>query len=66
MDRILLKALSKFAARLVERRKRPKGVMLENKKPTDEQIQATMSGNICRCGCYQRIFAAIKVAAKEA
>ncbi|MGH9681145.1 MAG: (2Fe-2S)-binding protein [Candidatus Acidiferrales bacterium] len=33
--------------------------------PTDENIDAVMSGNICRCGTYQRIRAAIKVAAKE-
>ena len=34
--------------------------------PTDAQIDAAMSGNICRCGTYQRIRAAIKQAAKEA
>ena len=33
--------------------------------PTDAQIDAAMSGNICRCGTYQRIRAAIKAAAKE-
>jgi len=33
--------------------------------PTDTQIDAAMSGNICRCGTYQRIRAAIKTAAKE-
>ncbi len=33
--------------------------------PTDEDIDAAMSGNICRCGTYQRIRAAIKQAAKE-
>lgn len=38
----------------------------EKSKPTDEEIQSTMSGNICRCGCYQRIFAAVKSASKEA
>jgi isoquinoline 1-oxidoreductase alpha subunit len=38
----------------------------ENKNPTDDQIYAAMQGNICRCGCYQRIFSAIKSAAKEA
>ena len=38
----------------------------ENKTPTDAQILEAMSGNICRCGCYQRIFAAVKTAAKEA
>jgi isoquinoline 1-oxidoreductase alpha subunit len=34
-------------------------------KPTDEQIDEGMAGNICRCGTYQRIRAAIKTAAKE-
>ncbi len=32
-------------------------------KPTDEDIDAAMRGNICRCGTYQRIRAAIKQAA---
>ena len=32
--------------------------------PTDEDIDAAMSGNICRCGAYGRIRAAIKSAAK--
>ncbi len=36
-----------------------------NKKPTDHDIDQIMSGNICRCGTYQRIRAAIKSAAKE-
>ena len=35
-----------------------------NKKPTDTDIDNAMSGNICRCGTYQRIRAAIKDAAK--
>ena len=34
-------------------------------KPTDKDIDAAMMGNICRCGTYQRIRAAIKSAAKE-
>ena len=34
-------------------------------KPTDKDIDDAMSGNICRCGTYQRIRAAIKAAAKE-
>ena len=38
----------------------------ENKNPTDAQILEAMSGNICRCGCYQRIFAAVKSAVKGA
>jgi aerobic-type carbon monoxide dehydrogenase small subunit (CoxS/CutS family) len=36
-----------------------------NKKPTDKQIDEAMSGNICRCGTYQRIRVAIKAAAGE-
>ena len=32
-------------------------------KPTDADIDAAMDGNICRCGAYQRIRAAIKDAA---
>jgi isoquinoline 1-oxidoreductase alpha subunit len=35
------------------------------KNPTDADIDAAMSGNICRCGTYQRVRAAIKTAAKE-
>ena len=31
--------------------------------PTDAQIDAAMSGNICRCGTYQRIRAAVHMAA---
>jgi isoquinoline 1-oxidoreductase alpha subunit len=36
-----------------------------NKNPNDADIDAAMSGNICRCGTYQRVRAAIKSAAKE-
>jgi aerobic-type carbon monoxide dehydrogenase small subunit (CoxS/CutS family) len=32
-------------------------------QPTDAQIDAAMSGNVCRCGTYIRIKAAIKQAA---
>jgi isoquinoline 1-oxidoreductase alpha subunit len=32
-------------------------------KPTDGDINAAMSGNVCRCGTYQRIRAAIRLAA---
>jgi isoquinoline 1-oxidoreductase alpha subunit len=34
--------------------------------PTDADIDAGMAGNICRCGTYNRIRAAVKQAAKEA
>ena len=35
------------------------------KNPTNQEIDEAMSGNICRCGTYQRIRAAIKAAAEE-
>jgi isoquinoline 1-oxidoreductase subunit alpha len=37
-----------------------------NPSPSDADIDAAMSGNICRCGTYNRIRAAIRCAAKEA
>ena len=37
-----------------------------NKNPSEDDINSAMSGNICRCGCYQRITAAIKAAATGA
>ena len=40
-------------------------LLKEKPKPSDEDIDAGMSGNICRCGTYQRIRAAIKAAAGE-
>jgi isoquinoline 1-oxidoreductase subunit alpha len=40
--------------------------LLEKKpNPTDEEIETAMNGNICRCGTYLRIKAAIKTAAKS-
>ena len=35
----------------------------KNKKPSDADIDAAMSGNVCRCGTYQRVRAAIHKAA---
>ena len=35
-------------------------LLKKNAKPTDADIDAAMSGNICRCGTYQRVRAAIK------
>jgi isoquinoline 1-oxidoreductase alpha subunit len=37
-------------------------LLKENKNPTDADIDNAMSGNICRCGTYPRIRAAIKQA----
>jgi len=40
------------------------GLLSENRKPTDQDIDDAMSGNICRCNTYQRIRAAIHEAAR--
>lgn len=40
-------------------------LLRENPNPTDEDIDAAMSGNVCRCGTYVRIRAAIKQAARD-
>jgi len=40
------------------------GLLSENRKPTDADIDAAMSGNLCRCATYQRIRGAVKEAAK--
>jgi isoquinoline 1-oxidoreductase subunit alpha len=42
------------------------GLLTSNAKPSDDDIDAAMSGNICRCGTYPRIRAAIKQAAQFA
>jgi isoquinoline 1-oxidoreductase subunit alpha len=39
-------------------------LLRKNKNPTEDQIDAAMSGNICRCGTYLRIREAIKMAAE--
>jgi isoquinoline 1-oxidoreductase alpha subunit len=38
-------------------------LLAEKPKPTDRDIDAAMQGNICRCGTYQRIRQAVKMAA---
>ncbi|MFK8012182.1 MAG: (2Fe-2S)-binding protein [Marinicellaceae bacterium] len=40
-------------------------LLSNNNKPSDQDIDDAMSGNICRCGTYVRIKEAIKLAAKE-
>ncbi|WP_255777881.1 (2Fe-2S)-binding protein [Mariniradius sediminis] len=40
-------------------------LLANNPKPSDEDIDNAMNGNICRCGTYTRIKAAIKTAAKS-
>jgi isoquinoline 1-oxidoreductase subunit alpha len=39
-------------------------LLATNKSPSDADIDAAMAGNVCRCGTYQRIRAAIKDAAR--
>jgi len=38
-------------------------LLAKNAKPSDQEIDAAMNGNLCRCGTYTRIRAAIKQAA---
>jgi len=40
-------------------------MLKKNPKPSDAEIEATMSGNLCRCGTYHRIRDAIKLAATK-
>ncbi|MEX2221917.1 MAG: (2Fe-2S)-binding protein [Candidatus Rokuibacteriota bacterium] len=40
-------------------------LLRRNRKPTDAQIDEAMSGNICRCGTYGRVRAAIKQVASR-
>jgi aerobic-type carbon monoxide dehydrogenase small subunit (CoxS/CutS family) len=40
-------------------------LLAENAEPTDDEIDAGMSGNICRCGTYVRVRAAIHTAATK-
>jgi len=40
-------------------------LLAQNPKPTDEEISAAMNGNICRCGTYTRIKAAVKTASQS-
>lgn len=38
-------------------------LLSKNQAPSDEEITKEMDGNICRCGCYERIHAAVRLAA---
>ncbi len=40
-------------------------LLKKNKRPTEADIDAAMSGNVCRCGTYNRIRSAIRQAARE-
>lgn len=39
-------------------------LLSENANPSEEEIEDSMHGNLCRCGTYNRIKAAVKTAAK--
>ncbi|NNF80533.1 MAG: (2Fe-2S)-binding protein [Rhizobiales bacterium] len=41
-------------------------LLKKNPKPSEAEILDAMSGNICRCGCYQRIVAAVRHASTGA
>ena len=41
------------------------GLLKKHPRPTNEQIDQSMAGNLCRCGTYPRIRAAIKTAAGD-
>ena len=45
---------------------RASALLTHNPRPTDADIDAAMSGNLCRCGTYNRIRAAIHEAAQNA
>lgn len=38
-------------------------LLAKNRAPSDAEIVEAMAGNICRCGCYQRIHEAVRIAA---
>ena len=40
-----------------------KGLLDENPNPTTEEVRMALSGNLCRCGCYQAIARAVQRAA---
>jgi isoquinoline 1-oxidoreductase alpha subunit len=40
-------------------------LIASNNEPSDDDIDTAMSGNLCRCGTYPRIRAAIKTAAQN-
>lgn len=42
-----------------------KALLDNNPKPTKEEIQRSLDGNLCRCACYQKIFEAVNTAADK-
>ncbi len=44
---------------------RASALLQKTPNPSEEEIRSTMSANLCRCGCYTRIYAAIRQVAGE-
>ena len=42
------------------------GLLRKNSNPSESEIKESMNGNICRCGTYPRIVAAVRKAARHA
>jgi isoquinoline 1-oxidoreductase alpha subunit len=42
---------------------RAASLLTEKPDPSDDEIHEAMDGNVCRCGCYERIVAAVRLAA---
>ena len=42
-----------------------RALLEENDDPDDEEIAEALGGNLCRCGCYVKIAAAVRAAARE-
>jgi aerobic-type carbon monoxide dehydrogenase small subunit (CoxS/CutS family) len=40
-------------------------LLKHNSNPTDEEIKNGMSGNLCRCGAYPKIFDSVKAAVNK-
>lgn len=40
-------------------------LLAENASPDEDEVRAALSGNLCRCGTYNRILAAVQTAAEE-
>jgi aerobic-type carbon monoxide dehydrogenase small subunit (CoxS/CutS family) len=42
-----------------------KGLLSSNPHPTEEEVRDYLSGNICRCGTYSEVLAAVKSLSEE-
>ena len=42
-----------------------KGLLMDNPHPTEAQVRDYLSGNLCRCGTYKEVLAAVKELAEK-